>query len=398
MKILVINCGSSSIKYQVFDIDGKCDMLAKGLVERIGLSGSKITHTTSGKEKVVFEKDLQNHKEAMEAIEPILTDPECGIINDINEIQGVGHRVLHGGETFKSSAVITDEVLGFIRDNAHFGPLHMPANITGIEVCQQLLPNVKNVAVFDTAVHQSMPKKAYLYGLPIKYYKEKGIRRYGFHGTSHAYVSQEAADVIGKPFDQCKIITCHLGNGSSITAFENGKVADTSMGLTPLEGLIMGTRCGDIDTAAVLTIMDQENIGPKEMDNMLNKESGLKGISGHEDMRDVLDLAEKGDEYAQAAVDILVYKIQKYIGSYLAAINGADAIVFTAGIGENNAFMRDHVMANFGFLGVEIDKKKNDAGETVISTDDSKIKVLLIPTNEELMIAKDAYKLISASK
>ena len=393
MKILVINSGSSSLKYQLFNVDGKFEMLAKGLVERIGLDGSKITHQPTGKDKVVIEKDLANHKEAMENIEPILTDSNYGVIKEISEINGVGHRVLHGAEMFTKPVLVTDETMSEIKKLVKFGPLHMPANITGIEICQQLL-DVPNVAVFDTAVHQSMPKKAYRYGIPLKYYKEDGIRKYGFHGTSHDYVSVEAAKVLGKPLSECKIITCHLGNGSSITAFENGKVVDTSMGLTPLEGLIMGTRCGDIDPAAVLSIMQTHNIPADKMDSILNKESGLQGLAGSSDLRDVMAMADKGDEDAKTAVEMLVYRIQKYVGSYLATLNGADAIVFTAGIGENNVHIRADILAQFEFAGIKVDAKKNEAKETIFSTDDSKIKALLIPTDEELMIAMDTYELI----
>ena len=394
MKILVINSGSSSLKYQLFNIvDEKFEILAKGLAERIGLEGSKITHQPIGKDKVIIENDLADHKAAMETIEPILTNAEYGVITNISEINGIGHRVVHGGEVFNKSVVVTKEMIDKMKELSKFAPLHNPPNILGIETCMSLL-DVPNVAVFDTAVHQSMPKKAYIYGLPMKYYKEDGIRRYGFHGTSHDYVSRQTARLINKPFDQCKIIVCHLGNGSSITAFKNGKVVDTSMGLTPLEGLIMGTRCGDIDPAAVLWIMNEHNKTPKEMDDILNKESGLLGLGGSSDLRDVLNFASEGSEDAQVAVDILVYKIQKYIGSYLAALNGADAIVFTAGIGENNTFIREHVLEVFEFAGLKVDKAKNENKEAIFSTDDSKIKAVMLPTDEEYMIAKDTYTLI----
>ena len=395
MKILVINCGSSSIKYQVFNINDHYELLAKGLVERIGLKGSVITHSPTGKDKVVIEKDLADHKAAMQTIEPILTHPQYGVVSDISEIQGVGHRVLHGAEIFKSSVIVTEEVFGTIRSLVDFGPLHMPANIIGIETCQQLLPGVPNVAVFDTAVHQSMPPKSYLYALPIEYYKNDRIRRYGFHGTSHDFVSQEAASILGKPLDQVKIITCHIGNGSSITAFKDGKVIDTSMGLTPQEGVIMGTRCGDIDSAAVLAIMDKYGISPKEMDDILNKKSGLLGLTGHADMRDVLKLADQGNTDAQIAIEMFTHRIQKYIGAYAAVLNGVDAVVFTAGIGENNSLLREKILANFDYLGIKLDKQRNDSHQTFITTDDSKVAVLMIRTNEELMIAKDTYKLIS---
>lgn len=394
MKILVINCGSSSLKYQVFNINEQYELLAKGLVERIGLKGSLITHKPVGKDSVTIEKDLPDHKAAMENIEPILTNPAYGVLKDISEINGVGHRVLHGAEIFKSSVVIDEENLKQIKSLVKFGPLHMPANIIGIETCQQILPGVPNVAVFDTAIHQSMPPKAFMYGISTDYYKKDGIRRYGFHGTSHEYVSLEAAKILAKDLKDIKLITCHIGNGSSITAFADGKVIDTSMGLTPLEGLIMGTRCGDIDPAAVLTIMDHYNISPKDMDNLLNKQSGLKGLTGKSDMRDVLKLANEGDQTALMTIEMFVYRIQKYIGSYTAALKGVDAIVFTAGIGENNAYLREKILSAFEYLGLKLDLAKNNNNETFLSTQDSKVKALLISTNEELMIAQDTSNLI----
>ncbi|MFI4911605.1 MAG: acetate/propionate family kinase [Sedimentisphaeraceae bacterium JB056] len=394
MKILVMNSGSSSLKYQIFNIENSFDILAKGLVERIGLKGSKITHQPTGKDNVVIEKDLTDHKAAMEEIEPLLTDSDYGVIDNMSEINGIGHRVVHGGEYFNHSVVITKEMIDKMKELSKFAPLHNPPNILGIETCMSLL-DVPNVAVFDTAVHQTMPKKAYMYGLPLEYYKKDGIRKYGFHGTSHDYVSRETAKVLGKPFEQCKIIVCHLGNGSSITAFKNGKVMDTSMGLTPLEGLVMGTRCGDIDPAAILWIMGEYNLSPKEMDDILNKKSGLLGLGGSSDLRDVLASAKKGDKDADAAVEILIYRIQKYIGSYLASLNGADAVVFTAGIGENNSFIRERVLECFEFAGIKVDKNKNENKETIFSTGDSKIKAMMLPTDEEYMIAKDTYTLIT---
>jgi acetate kinase len=397
MKILVINSGSSSLKYQLFNVEGSIDILAKGLVERIGLEGSKITHQPTGKEKVVIEKDLADHKSAMENIEPLLTNSDYGVVSDMSEINGIGHRVVHGGEIFNHSVIITKEMIEQMKELSKFAPLHNPPNILGIETCMSLM-NVPNVAVFDTAVHQSMPKKAYMYGLPLKYYKEDGIRKYGFHGTSHDYVSREAAKALGKPLSECRIIVCHLGNGSSITAFKDGKVVDTSMGLTPLEGLVMGTRCGDIDPAAVLWIMSEYNISPKEMDDILNKKSGLLALGGSSDLRDVLVSADAGDEDAKAAVEILIYRIQKYIGSYLASLNGADAVVFTAGIGENNVFIRERVLENFEYAGIKIDKARNENRETIFSTDDSKIKAMMVPTDEEYMIAKDTYTLLTGKE
>ncbi len=397
MKILVINCGSSSLKYRIYNVDDGFEVLAKGLVERIGLAGSKITHEPAGKDKVVIERDLADHKAAMETIEPILTNSDYGVLDSITEINGIGHRVVHGGEVFSHSVMVDSENIKQMKDLSKFAPLHNPPNITGIESCMEML-DVPNVAVFDTAIHQSMPKKAYMYGLPLKYYKEDGIRRYGFHGTSHDYISRQAAKELGKPLEECKIIVCHLGNGSSITAFKNGKVMDTSMGLTPLQGLIMGTRCGDVDAAAILWIMQEYNISPEKMDSILNKESGLLAIGGSSDLRDVYSFAEKGDKDAETAVEMLVYQIQKYIGSYLASMDGADAIVFTAGIGENNILIRQRVLENFGYAGVKIDKQKNENKETIFSTDDSKIKAMVIPTDEEYMIAKDTCVLIAEDK
>ncbi|MGE4286440.1 MAG: acetate/propionate family kinase [Phycisphaerae bacterium] len=394
MNILVINCGSSSLKYQVFHVTGgKFNLLAKGSAERIGIDGSEIKHQPTGKDGCVITAPLKDHKEAMLAIEPLLTDEKVGVLSSVSEINGIGHRVVHGGEVFKSSVIIDDAAIEAIDELSKFAPLHNPANLTGIYTCRQLI-DTPNVAVFDTAVHQTMPAKAYMYGLPIEYYKEDGIRKYGFHGTSHEYVSREAAKVLGKPYEECRIITCHLGNGSSITAFENGKVIDTSMGLTPLEGLIMGTRCGDIDPAAVLSIMQNHNITASDMDTILNKKSGLLGLTGTSDLRDIIEMAKNGNDDARLAVDMLIYRIQKYIGSYLAALNGADAIVFTAGIGENNPMIRSRAMQAFAFAGVEVDETKNQAKDVIFSTADSKIAAMLIPTNEELMIAMDTYKLI----
>jgi acetate kinase len=395
MIILVINCGSSSIKYQVFNIEAdNYSLLAKGIAERIGENGSFIKHTKTGDETVRIEKHLENHKETMQAIQPLLTDPVHGVIKGMNEIEGIGHRVVQGGEKFTASTIINDEVLETIRDMSKFAPLHNPHNVTGIVSCQQVLPDTPNVAVFDTAIHQTMPPKAYMYAIPLKYYKEGGIRRYGFHGTSHGYVSKEAAKVLGKPLEECKIITCHIGNGGSITAFDHGKVVDTSMGLTPLEGIVMGTRCGDIDPAAVLYLQDHYGLTAKQTDDILNKESGLKGLTGTPDMRDVLKMAKTGNQDAVNALAIYRYRIRKYIGAYLAALNGADAIVFTAGVGENNDTLRFDILNNMEYCGIKIDRDRNLAAETVISADDSKIKIMVIPTNEELVIARDTYRIL----
>jgi len=324
----------------------------------------------------------------------VLTNSEQGVIESIDEIDGVGHRVVHGGELFKHSVIITQEILEQVRSMSEFAPLHNPANITGIETCQELMPKVPNIAVFDTAIHQTMPAKAYVYAMPIEYYEKDHIRKYGFHGTSHGFVSTEAARIAGKDFEKIKIITCHLGNGGSITAFKNGEVLDTSMGLTPLEGLVMGTRCGDVDAAAVLAVMSKYNLSPKEMDKILNKKSGLKGLTDKADMRDVMTLMEAGDKHAKLAFEMFIYRVQKYIGAYAAVLNGVDIIVFTGGIGENCIRIRAEILSCFEFMGLKIDKEKNDKNETVFSTDDSDVTAMMVETNEELMIAKDTLELI----
>lgn len=395
MKILVINCGSSSIKYQLFEINKDYHILAKGLVERIGISGSVVQHSPAGKDKVIIEGEIKDHKQAMIAVEKALTNPVYGVIKNIDEIDGVGHRVVHGGEKFQKSTLINEHVLKAIQENSILAPLHNPPNITGIQVSQALLPNIPNVAVFDTAIHQTMPKRAYLYGLPIDLYKKHGIRKYGFHGTSHGYVAKQAAMLMNKPFDKVRIITCHIGNGGSIAAFEYGKVIDTSMGLTPLEGIVMGTRCGDIDPAVVLYLMETLGLSLQETNDLLNKKSGLLGLCGHSDMRDILADLAVDDESAKVAVDVFAYRIMKYVGSYVAAMNGVDAIVFTAGIGEYNPWLREKVISHFGYIGAEVDVQKNKAGEKIFSTDKSKVYAMMIPTNEELVIAQDTYEIIN---
>ncbi len=398
MLILVINCGSSSIKYQIFAVEDQYKLLAKGMADRIGLeSGCSVTHKPTGKNEVVLEKPLPDHKTALQAIGHALINPEYGIISDIKEIGGVGHRVVHGGEKFTSSILINDDVLEAIRENARFAPIHNPVNILGIEVCRQVLPDVPNVAVFDTAIHQTMPKKAYLYGLPTDFYQKHGIRKYGFHGVSHGYVARQAAMVMNKPFEKSKIITCHLGNGCSITAFLNGRSIDTSMGLTPLEGVVMGTRSGDLDPAVVLYLMEMLGLTLQQTNDLLNKESGLKGLCGMADMRDILKLADKGDTNARTAIEVFVYRIQKYIGAYCTSLNGADAIVFTAGIGENNPYLRQEILSKFDYLGLKIDKTKNRLNEAVFSTSDSKIFAMTIKTDEELVIAKETHEIIMQS-
>jgi acetate kinase len=395
MLILVINCGSSSIKYQLFNIDHDYKLMAKGIADRIGLSsGWSITHQTTGKDEVVLERPLPDHRTALQAVGEILVKTDHGAIADIKEISGVGHRVVHGGEKFTRSILISESVLDAIRENAKLAPLHNPPNILGIEVCQQVLPGVPNVAVFDTAIHQTMPKRAYLYGLPIDLYEKHGIRKYGFHGTSHGYVARQAAMLMDKPFEQSKIITCHLGNGCSITAFLHGRSIDTSMGLTPLEGVVMGTRCGDLDPAVVLYLMEMLGLSLQETNDLLNKQSGLKGLCGKADMRDIVKLADQGDTNAQTAVEVFVYRIQKYIGAYTAVLNGTDAIVFTAGIGENSPYLRQEILSKFDFLGVKIDHTKNKLNEPVFSTPDSKVFAMTIRTNEELVIAQETHEII----
>ncbi|MBQ8093116.1 MAG: acetate kinase [Clostridia bacterium] len=396
MKILVINAGSSSLKYQLIDMDDE-SVKAKGLVERIGIEGTHFKHSVVGTDKgIEFTRNMADHTEAITAVLEALVDKENGAISSLDEIGASGHRVLHGGETFKESALVTEESLKEIEALVPLGPLHQKANIAGIKACQNVMPDKPNVAVFDTAFHQTMPPKAYLYGVPYKYYETLKVRRYGFHGTSHRFIAGEAPKYIGKTPDNCKLIICHLGNGSSLSAVVNGKVVDTSMGLTPLEGLLMGSRSGDVDPAVLEYIMDNTGMDIHEMLNMLNKKSGFAGLSVSSDMRDVKAAAAKGDELAQKAVDIWTYRVQKYIGAYNVAVGGADAIVFTAGIGENDVEAAKDVIGGLGFLGVKIDPAKNVRGNAgVISTDDSSIAVLRLCTNEELPIARDTLAIVS---
>ena len=406
MKILIVNAGSSSLKYQLVDMDGE-RVLAKGLVERIGIAGSKLTQKyPDSEEKFVIETDMPTHVQACENMLKALTNDKYGVVSSMDEIGAVGHRVLHGGEKFTESAVINDKVMDAIRENIPLGPLHNPANLMGIEACQQVMPGTPMVAVFDTAFHQTMPPKAYLYGVPYKYYLNLHVRRYGFHGTSHRYVSKRAAEFLGKKAEDMRIITCHLGNGSSMCAVDHGKCVDTSMGITPLEGVVMGTRSGSLDPAVLQFIMNNaknENGTPEikdidDMLNVLNKKSGLLGISGiSSDMRDVDAAADAGDKRAQIARDMLVYGIRKYIGAYAAAMGGVDAIVFTAGIGENGVELREKVMEGFEYMGAKLDPEKNKVRgeERDVSADDSKVKVLVIPTNEEIVIARDTLELVT---
>lgn len=396
MKILVVNCGSSSLKYQLIDMENE-SVLCKGLVERIGIEGSVLKHEKSGMDsKHVVEVPMQDHNVAIKLVLDAIVDPEVGSIKDMKEIDAVGHRIVHGGEKFAESAVLTDEVIDAIKDCSELAPLHNPANLMGVEACKAILPDVVHVGVFDTAFHQTMPKKSFLYGLPYELYTKHAVRRYGFHGTSHLYVSNRAAEMLGKPVEELKIITCHLGNGASIAAVDCGKVVDTSMGFTPLEGLIMGTRCGDIDPAIIPFVMKKEGLDADGVDKLMNKQSGVYGMTGiSSDFRDIEDAANGGNELAQVTLDAYAQRVKKYIGAYAAEMNGVDAVVFTAGLGENGISMREMIADNMEFLGMKLDKEKNNVRgkDTVISSDDSKVKLLLIPTNEELMIARDTLRL-----
>ena len=397
MKILVLNCGSSSLKYQLIDMENEA-VLCIGLVERIGIEGSILTQKKDGVEgKYVKEQPMKDHQDAIQLVLEGVLDPTYGGVKDMKEIDAVGHRVVHGGEKFASSVVITDEVEEAIRKCSELAPLHNPANLMGIDAIKAVLPGVPNVGVFDTAFHQTMPASSYLYGLPYRLYTEYGVRRYGFHGTSHKYVSQRAAEMLGKDIADLKIITCHLGNGASVAAVDGGKVVDTSMGLTPLEGLIMGTRCGDIDPAIIPFIMKKENLDADGVDKLMNKESGVYGMTGiSSDFRDICDAAAEGNQQAIDALDAYHKRVKKYIGSYAAEMNGVDAIVFTAGLGENGIDDRLAIASNLEVLGVKMDAEANNVRgkERVISAADSKVKVLLIPTNEELMIARDTLELV----
>ncbi|NLJ83618.1 MAG: acetate kinase [Halanaerobiaceae bacterium] len=397
MKILVINSGSSSIKYQLFDMVKEI-VVAKGGIQRIGIDNSFLEHETHDGKETRIDRDIPDHGEGIKLLIDVLLDKEYGVISNIDEIDAVGHRVLHGGEKFTESVIIDKEVEKTIEEYCDLGPLHNPHNLTGIRVCKKILPGKPQVAVFDTSFHTTMPPKAFLYALPFEYYEKYKVKRYGFHGTSHRYVSRRCAQLMDKPYEELKIISCHLGNGASIAAVANGKCIDTSMGLTPLEGLVMGTRCGDIDPAIIKFIMEKEGISIEEMDKIMNKKSGLLGISGiSNDSRDVSEAAKNGNKRAQMALELFDYRIVKYIGAYIAAMGGADAIVFTAGIGENQWETRENIIEQLGFLGIKLDKEANKVRgeEKEISTPDSKIRVFVIPTNEELMIARDTMALIS---
>lgn len=395
MKILVINCGSSSLKYQLFDMDNE-EVLVKGLVERIGIDGSRLKQE-KGDDEYIIEEDMKDHTEAVKHVFDAITDKENGVISDLSEIDAVGHRFVHGGEKITKSVVIDDEVKEAVKEYSKFAPLHNPANMMGLEACEKLLPNVKNVAVFDTAFHQSMPEENFLYGIDYKYYEDQAIRKYGFHGTSHDFITQKTAKVLEKDQKDLNMISCHLGNGSSICAVKEGKSFDTTMGLTPLEGLVMGTRSGDLDPTVVTFLMNEYEYDTKKMDNVLNKESGVLGVSGvSSDFRDLENAANDGNKRADIALKMFANRAKRYVAGYMAEVGNIDAIVFTGGIGENSATMRADIMKGFEQFGIKIDPEKNNVrgGCHLISTDDSKVKVFVIATNEELMIARDTKKLV----
>ncbi|KGM97762.1 acetate kinase [Clostridium novyi A str. 4552] len=395
MKILVINCGSSSLKYQLIDMTSE-QPIAQGLVERIGIEGSVLTHKVNGK-KYKIEEEMKDHKKAIELVLNALVNEEYGVIKNMEEISAVGHRVVHGGEKYAESVLIDSEVMEALEDFVKLAPLHNPPNIIGINACKELMPSTPMVAVFDTAFHQTLPDYAYMYSLPYDLYEKHGIRKYGFHGTSHKYVSAMAAKVLGKNIEDLKVITCHLGNGSSLAAVKNGKCVDTSMGFTPLAGLTMGTRCGDIDPAIVTFLIKELNYSVDEVNKIMNKESGVLGISGiSSDFRDILKAAAEGNERAELALNIFKNKVIQHIGAYTAVMGGVDAIVFTAGVGENSEPIRKRIVSELGFLGINLDEEKNKVmGEIeTISTEDSKVRVLVIPTDEELMIARDTKEIV----
>ncbi|MCI6499216.1 acetate kinase [Lachnospiraceae bacterium HCP1S3_C3] len=396
MNVLVINCGSSSLKFQLIDSISE-KVLAKGLCERIGIEGSRLVYQPEGGEKEVIESDMPNHSKAVGMVLDALVNEKTGVIKSLDEVGAVGHRIVHGGEKFASSTIITDEVIEAIKECNDLAPLHNPANLIGIDACKEHMPDTPMVGVFDTAFHQTMPEDAYIYGLPYEYYEKYKVRRYGFHGTSHSYVSKRVSEILDKPYDELKTIVCHLGNGASICAVNGGKSVDTSMGLTPLEGLIMGTRSGDIDPAIMEFIANKENMSMDEVMNVLNKKSGVYGITGFtSDFRDIMDAMAKGDKRAELAIHVFAYRVIKYIGAYAAVMNGVDAIAFTAGLGENNSYIRERICNSLEYLGVKIDKSLNETkqDEIIISTPDSKVKVLVVATNEELKIARETLALL----
>ena len=398
MKILVLNCGSSSIKYQFIDTNEKI-ALAKGLVERIGMSSAVLSHSRYDGDGIKIVGEILDHTIAIEYVLGVILSKNHGVIDSKDDIEAVGHRVVHGGETFSDSVLITDEVMQVLQDNIELAPLHNPPNIKGIQAVKRILPNVPQCAVFDTAFHTKMPPKSFLYGIPYELYKKHKIRKYGFHGTSHSYVAHKAAELLGKNINDLKIVTAHLGNGCSMSAVQNGISVDTSMGFTPLEGLIMGTRSGDADPSLILYIMGKEGLSLSEAGTLLNKHSGLIGISGvSSDMRELIAAIKEGNKRAKYAFDIFCYRIKKYLGSYAAAMGGLDAFVFTGGIGENSSEVRAEVCSNLEFLGIELDEERNNSNNEIISKSSSKVPVLRIPTNEELVIALDTSRIVGAMK
>lgn len=400
MKVLVLNCGSSSVKYQFISTEER-KVLAKGLIERIGSSSAILTHSRYDGDTIKITGEILDHDIAIEYVIAVLLSKNHGVIKDRIEIEAIGHRVVHGGEDFSGSVLITNKVIQTLKDNIELAPLHNPPNIKGIIACQKHLPGIPQVGVFDTAFHQKMPPKAYLYGIPYLLYKKYKIRRYGFHGTSHLFVSKRVAELLNKPYEKLKIITCHLGNGCSIAAIDRGVSIDTSMGFTPLEGLLMGTRCGDLDPSIPLHVMGKEELTLAEVNTMLNKHSGLMGISGvSNDMREIIKSMNEGNERSKYAFEVFCYRIKKYIGAYAAALGGIDAVVFTGGIGENSSEVRNEVLSNLEFLGIELDDEKNliNNGERLITKDHSKVKVFVIPTNEELVIALDTAQIVTETR
>ncbi len=396
MLVLVINCGSSSLKYQLLEMTTET-LMAKGLVERIGIEGSVIKHETIGKEKYVLTTPMKDHTDAISHVMNAITHPEHGAIKELSEIKAVGHRVVHAGEKYANSVIINDDVIAVLEECAELAPLHNPPNLAGVRACEKLMPGVPNVGVFDTAFHQTMRPEAYLYAIPYEMYEKHRIRKYGFHGTSHKYMAIEASEMLNIDVNDLKLITCHLGNGASVSAIKHGRSVETSMGFTPLEGLVMGTRCGDLDPSIVTLMAEKLGIGLDQVTEILNKESGVLGISGvSSDFRDLEEAMKEGNKRAELALKIFAHRVRFYIGAYIAEMNGVDAIVFTGGIGENDAYMRDVICANMGNLGIKLDKEKNKVRgkQTMLSADDSKVKVMLIPANEELVIARETDELV----
>lgn len=396
MLVLVINCGSSSLKYQLLEMTTET-LMAKGLVERIGIEGSVIKHETIGKEKYVLTTPMKDHTDAISHVMNAITHPEHGAIKELSEIKAVGHRVVHAGEKYANSVIINDDVIAVLEECAELAPLHNPPNLAGVRACEKLMPGVPNVGVFDTAFHQTMRPEAYLYAIPYEMYEKHRIRKYGFHGTSHKYMAIEASEMLNIDVNDLKLITCHLGNGASVSAIKHGRSVETSMGFTPLEGLVMGTRCGDLDPSIVTLMAEKLGIGLDQVTEILNKESGVLGISGvSSDFRDLEEAMKEGNKRAELALKIFAHRVRFYIGAYIAEMNGVDAIVFTGGIGENDAYMRDVICANMGNLGIKLDKEKNKVRgkQTMLSADDSKVKVMLIPANEELVIARETDQLV----